>query len=64
MSLFTLVALIIAAGILSWLVGKAPFIDPPYQAFARYAILVAVVLYILYCFFGPFPDVRIPGRRG
>jgi hypothetical protein len=64
MSLFTLLAVILIAGVLVWLIGKAPFIDPQYQSFAKWVVLAFVVLYILFCFFGPFPDVRIPGRRG
>lgn len=64
MSLFTLLLVICAAGLVAFLIKKAPFIDEPYKGFALWVLLAFVVLYILYCFFGPFPDVRIPGRRG
>ena len=61
MSLFALIFLIVAAGVVAWLIGKAPFIAEPYKTFAQYALLVVVVLYILFSFLGGgFHDVRIP----
>jgi hypothetical protein len=62
MSFFTLIFVIILAGVLSWLVGLAPFIDPQYKSFARFAILACCVIYVLFALFGGntgFHDFRI-----
>jgi hypothetical protein len=64
MSLFTVLGILILAGIISLVIKNAPFIDEPYKGYALLAIWVFVVLYLAWSFFGPFPDVRIPGRRG
>ena len=61
MSLVSLVVLFIVAGVVSFLIYRAPFIAEPYKTFAQYAILVCVVLYVLFGFFGAgLHDVRIP----
>lgn len=46
--LLVIVAVILAAGVVVWLIGRAPFIEPPYKEFAKYAILVVVVLWVLW----------------
>jgi len=46
--LIVIVAVILAAGVIVWLIGRAPFIEPPYKEFAKYAILVVVVLWVLF----------------
>ena len=62
MSLFTALALILFAGVVSFLIYKAPFVAEPYKSGACWLILVVVVLYIAYAILGPFPDVRLPHR--
>ena len=61
MSLFFLIFLICAAGVVAWLIGRAPFILEPYKQFAQWALLAVVVLYILFTIFGGGAhDIRIP----
>jgi len=49
--LIVIVAVILAAGVVAWLIGKAPGIDPTYKSFAQYAILVVVVLWVIIAVF-------------
>jgi hypothetical protein len=62
LSLFTLVAIVLLAGVIYYLINAAPFIDPKFKQIAMWLILVAVVLYVAFALLGPFPDVRLPHR--
>lgn len=62
MSLVTLVCLILFAGVICFLITRAPFIAEPYKSGACWVILVCVVLYIAYALLGPLPNVRLPHR--
>lgn len=59
MSLVTLILVVLLAGVVYWLIQKAPFIDAQFKQIALWLILACVVLYIVFGVFGPFPDVRI-----
>jgi hypothetical protein len=64
MSLVTLLCIILLAGVIAFLIKKAPFIDEPYKGYALWVLLVVVVLWIAFTLLGPFPNPRIPGRNG
>ena len=62
MSFFTLILIILFAGVVVFLIDRAPFIDAQYKSFAKWAILACVVIYILFAIFGGstgFHDFRI-----
>jgi uncharacterized Tic20 family protein len=62
MSFFSLIFIILIAGVVVWLINIAPFIDAQYKSFAKFAILACVVIYILFALFGGgagFHDFRI-----
>jgi hypothetical protein len=47
MTLLQLILLILGAGLLAWLVNKAPFIGAEYKAIISWVILAVVVLYLI-----------------
>jgi branched-subunit amino acid transport protein len=62
MSFFTLILIILFAGVVVFLIDRAPFVDVQYKSFAKWAILACVVVYILFAIFGGstgFHDFRI-----
>ena len=50
--LFTIVIIILACGVLYWLIGSAPFIDDKFKAFAQWAVLVICVIWVFSVLFG------------
>lgn len=63
--LFSIVIIILACGVLYWLIGSAPFIPEPFKGFAQWFVLAACVIWafsVLLGYASPFP-VFI-GRRG
>ncbi len=59
MSLWYILAVLVAAGVIVWLINQAPFIDGKFKQLINYAALVIAVLWLLSLFFGPLPDIRI-----
>jgi len=64
MSLLYLLCLLLVAGLIAFLIKKAPFIDEPYKGYALWVLLAVVILYIVFTLLGPFPNPRIPTRNG
>jgi hypothetical protein len=64
MSLFFALAVLLFAGIVAFVIYKAPFVAEPYKSWALWVLLAAVVLYLAYQLLGPFPAVRSPTRHG
>jgi preprotein translocase subunit SecE len=52
MSLLAVVGIILLAGLLIWVIGQLPFIDPSMKKVATIVIVVAVALWIISLFFG------------
>ena len=62
MTLGYLIALLVIAGIIVFLVKRAPFIDAEWKTYISYGVLVIVALFILRALFGgtaPFSQVHI-----
>lgn len=59
MSLISLLCLILIAGVIYWLIGKAPFIAPPFQQIAQWVLIAVVVIYVAIAILGPLPDIRL-----
>lgn len=68
MTLMSLVVLLVVAGVIVFLIQQAPFIDATWKTFASYAVLVFVVLYLLFAFFGggagQLGNIRVPTVKG
>ena len=45
--LVTALIILVVAGVVSFLISRAPFIDEPYKSYALYLILAVVVIYLL-----------------
>lgn len=62
MSLLHLVIILIVIGVLLALVNKfgAEWIEPTILRIINIVVIVGVVLWVLFLFVGPVPDVRIP----
>ena len=52
MSLLSILVILIAVGVVVFLVDRAPFIDPEWKVYIRYGVLVVVVLWLLSLFIG------------
>jgi hypothetical protein len=64
MSIWWILVVLGLACLASYVIKIAPIITPPAKPWAHFILWLLVLLYFAFCFFGPFPDLRIPGRRG
>lgn len=65
MTLLSLILVLVLAGVIVFLVNRAPFIDPPWKSYIGYAILIFVVIWIIGALlggWGPLTNMRI-GRQ-
>lgn len=51
--LVTALIVLVVAGVVAFLIKRAPFIDEPYKSYALYLIMAVVVLYLLLKVFIP-----------
>ena len=61
MGLIQLLLILVAVGVLVWLVEQAPFISPTMKPIIRWVMIAAVVLWLLWTFVG---DIPLNPRRG
>jgi hypothetical protein len=64
MSLWLVFIVLLLACLASYLIKVAPFLEAQAKPWAHFILWLIVLFYFAFCFFGPFPNVRIPGRRG
>jgi hypothetical protein len=64
MTLWTIIVLCLIAGVVVFLVKRAPFIDAEWKSYISYGILVVVVLIILSALFGGFTGLNTPIHVG
>lgn len=63
MSLWLIFAVLLLACLASYVIKVSP-VEPAAKPWAHFTLWLIVLLYLALCLLGPFPDVRIPGRRG
>lgn len=44
--------ILVGAGVLHYLLGRAPFIDPPYKGAAQWVILAVAVVWVVVLLYG------------
>ena len=61
MSLINLVVILIAVGVLLWLMNTqlAQYMDAKIVQLINVVVVIAVVLWIVSLFLGPLPDIRV-----
>ncbi len=59
MMLLYVLAVVLVAGAVVFLIRQAPFIDEQYKQFGVWVVLVFAVIFLVMMLFGQFPDVRI-----
>lgn len=47
MSLLTIILVLVAAGVVLWLINKAPFIDASIKPFIFWMVIIVVVIWLL-----------------
>jgi len=63
MSLISLVIVLIVVGVLLFLVNSYIPMDAKIKQILNVVVVIAVVLWVLFLFVGPLPDIRIPTLR-
>lgn len=65
MSLIALVFTLIVIGVLLWLANTYIPMDPKIKGILNAVVVIAVVLWLLFLFFGPYVhDIKVPTARG
>jgi hypothetical protein len=59
MSLIHLVIVLIVIGVLLWLVNTYLPMDATIKKIINIVVIVAVVLWVLFIFVGPMPDIKV-----
>ncbi len=59
MSLISLVIVLIVVGVLLWLVNNYIPMEPAIKQILTAVVVIAVVLWVLFLFVGPLPDIRV-----
>jgi hypothetical protein len=59
MSLIHLVIVLIVIGVLLWLVNTYLPMDATIKKIINIVVIVAVVLWVLFIFVGPIPDIKV-----
>ena len=65
MGLIQLVVVLIVIGVLLYLFNTyVTMIDAKMKQIINAVVIIAVVLWLLFLFIGPLPDIRVPTLRG